>query len=371
MLCSRRAPRAREPSEFGSASDTRVPLSRGHSGSPRVRLLFHKIGALEARTGGLHDAHGCAVDVMASDATSDARGKHGGARPPRSSRRRSDKAKQRQLSAFGFRLFCAGNVGVPVVPRAVPANLDGGAEQRAIDVERRHGIVAVPPWRNALWLQHQQQRDGAPIGDPAAGAGGGQTAAAGASGNGDTAVSQAASHAGDGVGPSAGGGNDGQAAAPADGGDESGPATIATARGAGSGSLTVAAAAIGGGGGSADVHTAGAVVIVAPTSESTPEQNLGAAREAVEHWHRKTNCAWDVFSAVACAVSPSHPDGVALQCLACPGFKGQGVAGQVRVYKFGPSGNNAAKGRYDTGNLLLLLIRLLLRRCCCCCCCCC
>ena len=314
-----------------------------------MRLLFHKIGALEARTGGLHDAHGCAVDVMASDATSDARGKHGGARPPRSSRRRSDKAKQRQLSAFGFRLFCAGNVGVPVVPRAVPANLDGGAEQRAIDVERRHGIVAVPPWRNALWLQHQQQRDGAPIGDPAAGAGGGQTAAAGASGNGDTAVSQAASHAGDGVGPSAGGGNDGQAAAAADGGDESGPATIATARGAGSGSLTVAAAAIGGGGGSADVHTAGAVVIVAPTSESTPEQNLGAAREAVEHWHRKTNCAWDVFSAVACAVSPSHLDGVALQCLACPGFKGQGIAGQVRLYKFGPYGNNAAKGRYDTG----------------------
>ena len=205
---SRRAPRAREPSEFGSASDTRVPLSRGHSGSPRVRLLFHKIGALEARTGGLHDAHGCAVDVMASDATSDARGKHGGARPPRSSRRRSDKAKQRQLSAFGFRLFCAGNVGVPVVPRAVPANLDGGAEQRAIDVERRHGIVAVPPWRNALWLQQQQQRGGAPIGDPAAGAAGGQTAAAGASGNGDTAVSQAASNAGDGVGASAGGGND-------------------------------------------------------------------------------------------------------------------------------------------------------------------
>jgi len=60
-----------------------------------------KIGALEARAG---DAHGCAVDVMASDATSDARGQHGGARPPRSSRRGPDKAKQRQLPALVFRL---------------------------------------------------------------------------------------------------------------------------------------------------------------------------------------------------------------------------------------------------------------------------
>jgi len=72
-----------------------------HSVSPRVRLLLHKIGALEARAG---DAHGCAVDVMASDATSDARGQHGGARPPRSSRRGPDKAKQRQLPALVFRL---------------------------------------------------------------------------------------------------------------------------------------------------------------------------------------------------------------------------------------------------------------------------
>jgi hypothetical protein len=66
-----------------------------------ARLLLHKIGALEARAG---DAHGCAVDVMASDATSDARGQHGGARPPRSSRRGPDKAKQRQLPALVFRL---------------------------------------------------------------------------------------------------------------------------------------------------------------------------------------------------------------------------------------------------------------------------
>ena len=216
---------------------------------------------------------------------SDERMQHSGRRTPPSTRRRL--VTQRRLSDYGFSLFRAGNVEV-----MVQAAQGGGAQQTrgeyTAGVELRHGIAAVPPWRNALWLRQQQHRGGGSIYDSPAAAGGteapsSQTAAAGDSGSDVAATSD----------------------------DESGLATADDS-------------------------------VIAPASESaatTPEHNLTAAREAVDDWHRRNNSAWHVFAAVACDVCSSHPDGVAVQCLACLTFKGKGKAGQARLHKFGPFGS--------------------------------
>ena len=93
-------------------------------------------------------------------------------RAPRSTRKKT----QRLLSDFGVNIFRAGNVDVLVVPRAAAPAETGGDQlpshhvasthgQYAADVERRHGVVAVPPWRNPLWLQQQQQQRGAASAD--------------------------------------------------------------------------------------------------------------------------------------------------------------------------------------------------------------
>ena len=97
---------------------------------------------------------------------------------------------------------------------------------------------------------------------------------------------------------------------------------------------------------------------IAPASESTvtPEHHLAAARAAVDEWHHRTNSP-NVFAAVACAVSSAHPDGVAVQCLACPTFNGKDKAGEPRLYKFGPFGGNRANCRYDVGHFVSRRLR--------------
>jgi hypothetical protein len=207
---------------------------------------------------------------------------HGGGRTPPSMRRRL--VTQRRLSDYGFSLFRASNVDVMV--RAVQG---GGAQQArggyTADAKLRHGIVAVPPWRSALWLAtvtpppSRRRRQGA-------------------------------------------GGSD--VAATSD--DESGLATAADS-------------------------------VIAPASESaatTLEHNVTAAREAVDDWHREANSPWHVFEAVPCAVCSSHPDGVAVQCLACRTFKGDCKS---RPGKVGPFGSKLANGKYDHGRFVSTHLR--------------
>ena len=97
---------------------------------------------------------------------------------------------------------------------------------------------------------------------------------------------------------------------------------------------------------------------IAPASESTvtPLHHLAGARAAVDEWHHRTNSP-NVFAAVACAASSAHPDGVAVQCLACPTFNGKDKAGEPRLYKFGPFGGNRANCKYDVGHFVSRRLR--------------
>ena len=97
---------------------------------------------------------------------------------------------------------------------------------------------------------------------------------------------------------------------------------------------------------------------IAPASESTvtPLHHLAGARAAVDEWHHRTNSP-NVFAAVACAASSAHPDGVAVQCLACSTFNGKDKAGEPRLYKFGPFGGNRANCKYDVGHFVSRRLR--------------
>ena len=50
---------------------------------------------------------------------------------------------------------------------------------------------------------------------------------------------------------------------------------------------------------------------------------------------------------VAAVASSAHPDGVAVQCLACPTFNGKGKVGEPRLYKCGPSCANHFVSRHQ------------------------
>ena len=284
------------------------------------------------KNGTLEDTHSrAAVAVMASEA----RGQQQGGAPSSTSAKRLQ--KQRRLCDVGFRLLRAGNVDVPLAPRALAPVPDQPAKnQYADEIERRRGILAVPPWRNPVWLQRQpQQRGGSSTDASAAVAGGSQTAAACDS---DTAVTEPATDGHDGGGPSAStGGNDDEFAAAAGGSDDA-PATSG------------AAASTNGGGGRG-----------AGGSETDIEDENGSVLDATAGdgaiWHRRTNSPRNVFAAVACTVSSAHPDGVAVQCLACPTFNGKGKAGEPRLYKFGPFGGNRANCRYDVGHFVFRHLR--------------
>ena len=204
--------------------------------------------------------------------------------------------KQRRLCDVGFRLLRAVNVDVPVGPRALAPVPDQPARnQYAAEVERRRGILAVPPWRNSVWLQQQpQQRGGSSTDASAAVAGGSQTAAAcDLACDSDTAVTESTTDGDDGGGPSAStGGNDDQFAAAAGGSDDA-PAT------SGAAASTNGSGGRGAGGGETDIEDENGSVLdatagdgaIAPASESavTSEHHLAAARAAVGEWHHRTN----------------------------------------------------------------------------------
>lgn len=273
--------------------------------------------------------------------------------------RSTRKTTQRLLIDVGVNIFRAGMVGVPVVPSvATPAEDDGDRRARAkgqlaLDVERRHGVVAVPPWRNQLWSRQQQQQLGAASADAhEAAAGGVHTQTAGAD---DSDTAAAASNCDrDDCPATGGGGNDDHVAAAAGGND-----AVAAASDTG---LATAASTSGGGDGETGVRgdaNDGVPTAIAPAGKSAtvPECILSAAREAVDDWHRRNNSPWHVFAAVACAVCSSHPDGVAVQCLACPTFKGECKAGQARLYKFGPFGSKLGNGKFDLGRFVSTHLR--------------